>query len=303
MGKTLMELDIRQFTFAILGSWQHWATDVDSLIDPLSIKKNDVINYLHSISHRWDNDFLEAVRADMEDAFEEFFGFYTTIESPKWGIDSLSGQTCPDSIIMENPHGRLIYLAYKDGVIIDEDGDVFDTIPWIEEQRRLLGLAPLASLEFDVLSKALSSGTREYFRQLQKDCFRYHTLYGYACEIIENKLGEKRQTAVQDNENESGNEGSYNTEASSTKSEHEESEMIPDAVARLIRGKKGIAVAAIILAAEELGMLPDRPSSARLVRMGACGSVEAIRKYLRNPKAIPPERIAAARAALKKDSG
>lgn len=290
MEKILTELDVRQFTFAVLGSWQHWATDVDSFIDPLSIKKSDVINYLHSISNGWDNDFLEAIRADMENAFEEFFFFYTTIESPKWGINSMSGETCPENIVVTNSQGRLISLTYKDGVIKDEDGYDFDAIPWIEERRKTLGLTPLSSLEFREFDRVVSCGTREYFRKLQEDCFRCHTLYGYACQIIDKKLQEDSRKAAQANEEES--KGSENTD--------EGRRRIPDVVARLIRGKKGIAVAAIILAAEELGILPDRPSSTELVRAGASGSPEAIRKYLRTPGAIPRERIAAAKAAISK---
>lgn len=263
MNAALENLNIRDFTFVLLGNdTEHHETDVDKHIGRIEIGKTDVIQFLKRKSDNNDPYLLEAIKSDMDLAFYEFFTFYTSLELfPGKIISDIAIQTIPYEITIIDKGGKERNICYHDGEIFySPEDELMDCVNLIEERRKAIGVEPLRTLPFHRFEFVMQCETRDLFRFLQEEHFRNFTLYKTATDYIKSLLSTNQRTIHQ-----------AKTPECPT--------VIPECLVPILKDTKGKRTATIIKAAQELGLLIEKPTFTSLKQIGVKGTPDAYNRY------------------------
>lgn len=282
MKKDIYNLSIHDFTFAVLGNTtDHYETVIDDILRHDVISRIEVIQYLRNCIGDGGEVVLNAIKSDMEEAFDDFFVRFTSVETPKNGylrglIPSVI--TLPNEILWINENGRETSLMYEDGIITDSDGQEFNSIKLIDEDRQQLGLSPMKDLDFAEYSKAYKFEMPRLFRRLQKQHFEKHTLYAVAMDYLNERIGriaisDDRTKKFTSKVNGIGEKKSFSNEDFSLPSN------MPENLKNELRGTKGKRTALLVRAAIKLGWLQGKPTFSELQKIGVEGFPDGYNRY------------------------
>lgn len=284
MRREIEELNIHDFTFAILGQCtDHYDTEVDELLGSIWISRIEVIEYLRKRIGSEDLIILEAIKSDMNEAFEDFFVRYTSVENPNTGIfrGLIPAETTrPNEINYLTEKGREISLIYEDEIITTSDGEEFDVIPLIDAHLKSLGLPPMKDLDYQAFARTLAYQTPELFRRLQKEHFEQFTFYKVATDYLNNRID--ALTSSNKITHLPGIDNLVKSSPSPSIKENTSSMVMPKILIDALKGTKGKKTALIIKAALKLGCLPLKPNFTFLKEYGVEGTPDGYNRYF-NP--------------------
>lgn len=285
MKTEIHNLSLHDFTFALLGQdTEHYRTDVDLMLDGIHIERVDVIQYLRECIGDEDIEILKAIKADMLQAFDEFFGWYTSVATQDSVKGTVSGYTVPKSIVWVNKKGRKmdLYISDDQYEILDVSSmEEFDYLPLIDEHRINIGLPPLKGLDFYTYSRAVYMGKRDLIQRLQKQHFEQHTLYAVAMDYINSQI---KKIHIFDAPNNTNNPitKDFNEDKSDSKEDSTPFTDTPEILRNKLNGSKGRDTALIIKAAIGLGWLSQKPKFTDLKKIGVTGNADGYNRYFRD---------------------
>ena len=285
MKTDIYNLSIHDFTFAILGNeTDHFETEIDDILDRHFISRVEVIQYLRICIGDGGCVIISAIKSDMEEAFDDFFVRFTSVEIPNTGkLRGLipSDVTLPNEILWNNENGREISLMYEDGEITDSDGQDFNSVQLIDEYRQQLGLTPMKDLDFPTYNQTYKLEISNLFRRLQKQHFEKHTLYAVAIDYLNERMG---KIAVYDNPKSILTSKTNNISEKKPFQKEDNSFLckMPEILKNELRGTKGKTTALLVRAAINLGWLSHKPKFSVLKEIGVMGNQNGYNKYF-NP--------------------
>lgn len=282
MKNEIRNLSLHDFTFALLGQdTEHYGTDIDNLLHGIHIERIDVIQYLRECIGNEDIGILKAIKDDMLQAFDEFFGWHTSAALQDSIKGTVSGHSVPKLIVWVNEKGRKLDLIVK-----DESCDIFDVamfddfdyLPLIDKHRIDNGLPSLKKLDLCTYKRAVDSGKHDLIRRLQKQHFEKHTLYAVAMDYLNERIdsiaiSDDHTKKIMSKVNGIGKKKSFSNEDVSLPSN------MPENLKNELRGTKGKRTALLVRAAIKLGWLQGKPTFSELQKIGVEGFPDGYNRY------------------------